>query len=161
MSELAAKLGDLQSQFPVVIARYAATFVRPEDDVRDWRKNLDAMHQVAEKMGTIDQGRDRTLSLFVGAEIADRQLMDHSLELLTECSNKDNHRQLYWVQTHARAIVAILEGDFGRAESYANEAARLDAERWRTCGRCLRRADVYDPRRSKVDCKRSHRSSNG
>ncbi|PSL18161.1 adenylate/guanylate cyclase domain-containing protein [Shimia abyssi] len=124
--KLAAKLGDLKSQFHVMMARFAASFVaRQEDEVRDWRKNLEAMHKVAEKLGTIDQGRDRTLSLFVGAEMADRQLMDNSLELLTEISTKENHRQLYWVQTHARAMVATLEGDFERAESYANEAVKI------------------------------------
>jgi len=124
--ELAAKLGDHKSQFAVMMARYGAPFVaRPKNDVPNWRKNLDAMHQVAQKIGSIDQGRDRTLSLFVGAEMADRQLMDHSLELLTEISNKDNHRQLYWVQLNARAMIAILEGKFEQAEQFANEAVQV------------------------------------
>ena len=124
--KLAAKLGDLKSQFHVMMARFAAAFVaRQESEVRDWRKNLEAMHKVAEQLGTIDQGRERTLSLFVGAEMADRQLMDHSLELLSDISTKDNHRQLYWVQIHARAMVATLEGDFARAETYAGEAVKI------------------------------------
>ncbi len=124
--ELAAKLGDHKSQFSVMMMRFGAPFVaRRESEARNWRANLDAMHQVAEKLGNIDQGRDRTLSLFVGAEMADRQLMDQSLRLLTEISQKDNHLQLYWVQIHARAMVAIMDGDFAKAEEYANEAVEI------------------------------------
>ncbi|WP_170384447.1 ATP-binding protein [Ruegeria atlantica] len=124
--ELAARLGDYKSQFSVMMMRYGAPFIaRRENEMRNWRENLEAMHTVAENLGTIDQGRDRTLSLFVGAEMADRQLMDHSLNLLTEVSQKDNHLQLYWVQTHARAMVAIMDGQFEDAEQYANEAVRI------------------------------------
>jgi class 3 adenylate cyclase/tetratricopeptide (TPR) repeat protein len=124
--ELAAKLGDHKAQFSVMMSRFGAPFVaRGKDDARHWRENLEAMHRVAEKLGNIDQGRDRTLSLFVAAEMANRQLMDHSLDLLTEISKKDDHLQLYWVQTHARAMVAILNGDFEQAEQYANEAVKI------------------------------------
>lgn len=124
--ELAAKLGDHKSQFSVMMARFGAPFVaRQKDEVRDWRKNLEIMHNVAEKLGNIDQGRDRTLSLFVGAEMADRQLMDHSLERLSEIATKDSHLQLYWVHTHARAMVAIMGGDFALAEDCANEAVKI------------------------------------
>ncbi len=124
--ELAAKLGDYKSQFSVMMMRFGAPFItRRESESRKWRENLDAMHRVAEHLGTIDQGRDRTLSLFVGAEMADRQLMDQSLRLLTEISEKDNHLQLYWVQIHARAMIAIMDGQFEQAEKYANEAVRI------------------------------------
>ncbi|WP_171240924.1 AAA family ATPase [Ruegeria sp. HKCCA5491] len=124
--ELSAKLGDHKSQFSVMMMHYGAPFVaRKESEARNWRENLEAMHKVAEKLGSIDQGRDRTLSLFVGAEMADRQLMEHSLELLTEISRKDNHLQLYWVQKHARAMVAIMDGDFEAAEKHATEAVKI------------------------------------
>ncbi len=124
--ELAAKLEDPKAQFSVMMARYGAPAVaRSKDELEHWRDNLEAMHEIAEKLGGIDQGRDRTLSLFVGAEMADRQLMDHSLDLLTEISGKENHLQLYWVQIHARAMVNILNGDFKRAEQYANEAVKI------------------------------------
>lgn len=124
--ELAAKLGDYKAQFSVMMVRFGAPFVaRKDSEARNWRENLEAMHQVAEKLGSIDQGRERTLSLFVGAEMADRQLMDHSLELLTEISKKDNHLQLYWVQRHASAMVAIMEGDFELAEQRATEAVEI------------------------------------
>lgn len=124
--ELAAKLGDYKSQFGVMMMHFGAPFVaRKESEALNWRENLDAMHLVAEKLGSIDQGRDRTLSLFVGAEMADRELMDHSLNLLTEISNKDNHLQLYWVQKHARAMVAIMDGEFELAEQHATEAVKV------------------------------------
>ncbi len=124
--ELAAKLGDHKAQFSVMMARYGAPFIaRNDDETQDWRDNLEAMHEVAEKLGNIDQGRDRALRLFVGAEMADRQLMDQSLDLLTEISTKENHLQLYWVQTHARAMVAILDGDLAHAENCANEAFKI------------------------------------
>lgn len=124
--ELAAKLGDHKAQFSVMMARYGAPFIaRNDDEARDWRINLEAMHEVAEKLGSIDQGRDRILSLFVGAEMADRQLVDHSLDLLTEISTKENHLQLYWVQTHARAMLAILDGDLSLAEKCATEAFKI------------------------------------
>lgn len=124
--ELAAKLGDHKAQFSVMMVRFGAPFVaRKGSEACNWRENLEAMHRVAEKLGSIDQGRDRTLSLFVGAEMADRQLMDHSLELLTEISKKDNHLQLYWVQRHASAMVAIMEGDFELAERRATEAVEI------------------------------------
>ncbi len=124
--ELAARLGDYKSQFSVMMTRYGAPFIaRQGDDRWNWRDNLESMHATAEKLGSIDQGRDRTLSLFVGAEMADRSLVDSSLKLLTEISRKDNHLQLYWVQIHARAMVAILDGRFDRAEAYATEAAKI------------------------------------
>ncbi|MEO9574664.1 MAG: adenylate/guanylate cyclase domain-containing protein [Roseobacter sp.] len=124
--EAAAKLGDHKAQFSVMMSRFGAPFVaRSKDERHNWRDNLEAMHRVAEKLNNIDQGRDRTLSLFVGAEMADRDLMDHSLQLLTEISEKDNHLQLYWVQIHARAMVAIMEGKFEDAERYANEAVKI------------------------------------
>ncbi len=124
--ELAAKLGDYKSQFSVMMMHYGAPFVaRKGRDAQNWRENLEAMHGVAEHLGSIDQGRNRTLSLFVGAEMADRALMDHSLELLTEISEKDNHLQLYWVQKHARAMVAIMDGDFDKAETHATEAVKI------------------------------------
>jgi len=123
---LAAKLGNYKSQFSVMMSRFGAPYVaRDEEDKRNWRANLEAMHSVAEKLGNIDQGRDRTLSMFVGAEMADRQLMDHSLELLTEIATEDNHLQLYWVLVNARAMQSILDGDFKRAEEYANEAVKI------------------------------------
>lgn len=124
--ELAARLGDHKSQFSVMMMRFGAPFVaRQDSEARDWRKNLEDMHKVAEHLGNIDQGRDNTLSIFVGAEMADRALMDQSLERLTAISNKENHLQLYWVQTHARAMVAIMDGDFEAAEKYANEAVKI------------------------------------
>lgn len=124
--ELAAKLGDYKAQFGVMMARFGAPYIaRDKDEVRNWRDNLEAMHRISDKLGNIDQGRDRTLSLFAGAEMADRQLMDQALESLTEISQKDNHLQLYWVRTHARAMVAILDGDFPRAEQYASEAVEI------------------------------------
>lgn len=124
--ELAAQLGDHKAQFSVMMARYGSPFVaRSKIEKNHWRDNLNAMRRVAEKLGNIDQGRDRTLSLFVGAEMVDRQFLDHSLELLTEISAKENHLQLYWVQVHARAMVAILDGDFELAERYANEAVKI------------------------------------
>ncbi|WP_050931570.1 adenylate/guanylate cyclase domain-containing protein [Aestuariivita boseongensis] len=124
--ELAAKLGDHKAQFSVMMSRFGAPFIaRSEEERYNWRDNLEQMHAVAEKLNNIDQGRDRTLSLFVGAEMADRALMDHSLQLLTEISEKDNHLQLYWVQVHARAMVAILEGQFAQAENFANEAVQI------------------------------------
>ncbi|WP_170465354.1 adenylate/guanylate cyclase domain-containing protein [Ruegeria arenilitoris] len=124
--ELAAKLGDYKSQFSVMMMHFGAPFVaRKGREAQHWRENLEAMHGVAEHLGSIDQGRDRTLSLFVGAEMADRALMDHSLELLTEISEKDNHLQLYWVQKHARAMVAIMDGDFEQAEKHATEAVKI------------------------------------
>lgn len=124
--ELAAKLGDYKSQFSVMMMHFGAPFVaRKGREARHWRENLEAMHVVAEHLGSIDQGRDRTLSLFVGAEMADRELMDHSLGLLTEISEKDNHLQLYWVQKHARAMVAIMDGDFEQAERHATEAVKI------------------------------------
>jgi len=124
--ELAAKLGDHKAQFSVMMVRFGAPFVtRKSDRAQNWRENLDAMHKVAEKIGTIDQGRNLTLRLFLGAEMADRQLMDQSLASLTEISNKENHLQLYWVQIHARAMIAILDGDFRRAEEYASEAVKI------------------------------------
>lgn len=123
---LATKLGDNKSQFSVMMARFGAPYVaRDEDDKRNWRANLEAMHKVAERLGNIDQGRDRTLSLFVGAEMADRHLMDRSLELLTEIATADNHLQLYWVQVNARAMISILDGDFKAAEDYSNEAVKI------------------------------------
>ncbi len=124
--ELAAKLGDYKSQFSVMMMHFGAPFAaRKESEARNWRENLEAMHKVAEKLGSIDQGRNRTLSLFVGAEMADRQLMDRSLELLTEISEKDTHLQLYWVQKHARAMIAIMDGDFEAAEKHATEAVKI------------------------------------
>ncbi|WP_170476191.1 adenylate/guanylate cyclase domain-containing protein [Ruegeria arenilitoris] len=124
--ELAAQLGDHKSQFSVMMMHFGAPFVaRKENDARNWRENLEAMHRVAEKLGSIDQGRDRTLSIFVGAEMADREVMDHALELLTEISKKDNHLQLYWVQKHARAMVAIMAGEFEQAEKHATEAVKI------------------------------------
>ncbi|WP_170326743.1 adenylate/guanylate cyclase domain-containing protein [Ruegeria arenilitoris] len=124
--ELAAKLGDYKSQFSVMMMHFGAPFVaRKGREAHHWRENLEAMHGVAEHLGSIDQGRDRTLSLFVGAEMADRELMDHSLDLLTEISEKDNHLQLYWVQKHARAMVAIMDGDFDQAEKHATEAVKI------------------------------------
>ncbi|WP_171099624.1 adenylate/guanylate cyclase domain-containing protein [Ruegeria sp. HKCCD7255] len=124
--ELAAKLGDHKSQFSVMMMHFGAPFIaRKGRDAHRWREHLDAMHDVAEHLGSIDQGRDRTLSLFVGAEMADRELMDHSLDLLTEISEKDNHLQLYWVQKHARAMVAIMDGDFDQAETHATEAVKI------------------------------------
>lgn len=124
--ELAAKLGDYKSQFSVMMMHFGAPFIaRKGREAHHWRENLEAMHGVAEHLGSIDQGRDRTLSLFVGAEMADRELMDHSLDLLTEISEKDNHLQLYWVQKHARAMVAIMDGDFEQAEKHATEAVKI------------------------------------
>ncbi|MCA0928194.1 ATP-binding protein [Ruegeria profundi] len=124
--ELAARLGDNKAQFSVMMTQFGAPFIaRRAHEARNWRENLEAMHAVAEKLGSIDQGRDRTLSLFVGAEMADRALMDNSLDLLTEISQKDNHRHLYWVQTHARAMVSIMDGEFEQAEKFANEAVRI------------------------------------
>ncbi len=124
--ELAAKLGDYKSQFSVMMMHFGAPFVaRKGRETRHWRENLEAMHGVAEHLGSIDQGRNRTLSLFLGAEMADRELMDQSLGLLTEISEKDNHLQLYWVQKHARAMVAIMDGDFEQAEKHATEAVKI------------------------------------
>ena len=124
--ELAARLGDHKSRFAVMMTRFGAPFVaRQGDDRLNWRQNLEQMHEAANKLGNIDRGRDHTLSLFLGAEMADRKLIDESLGLLTEISSKDNHMQLYWVQIHARAMIAIMDGDFAQAETYANEAVKI------------------------------------
>lgn len=127
--ELAADLGDYKSQFSVMMMRYGAPFVaRNKTEASDWRQNLEDMNKVAKHLNNIDQGRNNTLSIFVGAEMADRALMDQSLERLTTISNKENHLQLYWVQTHARAMIAIMDGDFEGAEKHANEAVKIGRE---------------------------------
>lgn len=159
--ELAAKLGDHKAQFSVMMARYGAPFVaRNDDEAKDWRDNLEAMHEVAEKLGNIDQGRDRTLSLFVGAEMADRQLMDHSLDLLTEISTKENHLQLYWVQTHARAMVAILDGDLAQAEQFANEAFKIGKKHMASMSKAFMGCRCSQFAGSRAACMRSRQLSN-
>jgi predicted ATPase/class 3 adenylate cyclase len=127
--ELAAQLGDHKSQFSVMMMQYGAPLVaRQAAEVDDWRKNLEDMHEVAKHLNNIDQGRNNTLSIFVGAEMADRTLMDQSFEQLKTISKKENHLQLYWVQTHARAMIAIMDGDFEAAEKYADEAVKIGRE---------------------------------
>lgn len=124
--QLAARLGDHKARFSVMMTRFGSPFAaRSKDERERWRENLETMHKVAENLGAIDQGRDRTLTLFVGAEMADRELMDHALDLLTEISQKENHLQLYWVQVHARAMIAILNGEFELAERHASEAVKI------------------------------------
>jgi class 3 adenylate cyclase/tetratricopeptide (TPR) repeat protein len=123
---LAEASGDLKAQFAVMMARFAAPFIaRGAEEKNLWKANLDHMRQVASQLGTLDKGRDRTLHLFVAAEMADRARMEHSFKLLAEVAGKDRHPHLYWVHTHARAMLAILDGDFALAERCAQEAVGI------------------------------------
>ncbi|WP_425046479.1 AAA family ATPase [Primorskyibacter sp. S87] len=123
---LAQRLGDIKAQFSVHMARFFVPAVaRTDEEVRDWRKRLQQLQALAEKLGNLDRGRDRAISLFVSAEMGDRGQWEYYLGLLSEVADADRHPQLFWVETHAHAMMAILDGDFDSAERFANKALKI------------------------------------
>lgn len=124
--ELATRLNDTKAQFAVRMSRFFVPIIaRSADEVANWADKLDQMHGLAERLGNVDRGRSRALSLFISAEMASRDKLEHYLGLLGDVADMDRHPQLHWVQTHAQAMVAIMDGDFAMAESLANKALKI------------------------------------
>nr|WP_240482064.1 AAA family ATPase [Ruegeria marisrubri] len=121
--ELAGKLGDDKAKFSVMMARFMAPLIAKEkEEVQEWRSRLNEMQEVAERLGDTDRGRNFTINLFISAEMGDRERVERSLNELLVIGKERKHPQLHWVERHGRAMLAILDGDFDRAEALSKDA---------------------------------------
>ncbi|MGR3762309.1 ATP-binding protein (plasmid) [Roseobacteraceae bacterium NS-SX3] len=124
--ELASRLGDKRAQFAVMMSRFFAPLIaRQAKEVKNWRGELDSMQTVADSLGDTDQGRERSISFYVAAEMGDRERAQQSLERLSDLGRRRNYPHLHWVEQHGHAMMAILDGDFPAAEAYANSALSI------------------------------------
>ncbi|WP_278922591.1 ATP-binding protein [Pseudophaeobacter profundi] len=123
---LASRLGDSKAQFAVMMSRlFAPVAARDLQEVTNWRSRLADMQDLADTLGDIDRGRDRSLRFYVAMEMGDRDLAEKALDSLNQVGQTRNHPQLNWISQHARAMLAILDGDFAGAEAYAKTALKI------------------------------------
>ena len=67
-------------------------------------------------------GRTIGQQIYQAAEFAERDRMDNGIQDLATWSAERNDLHLQWVARHGRAMQAILDGDFARAEALTEEA---------------------------------------
>ncbi|TMV07529.1 guanylate cyclase [Ruegeria sediminis] len=126
---LATRTGDARSQFTVMMSRFFAPVIaREPEEVSNWRARLTEMQSVADTLGEVDRGRDRSINFFVAMEMGDREMAERALNRLAKVGRARQHPQLHWVEQHGRALIAILDGDFAAAGAYAETALRIGRE---------------------------------
>lgn len=123
---LASKVGDRRAHFAVMMSRFfAPVAARAPEEVANWRDQIAKMQTLADSLGDIDRGRERSLHFYVATEMGDRDLAEEALRRLSEVGHDRNHPQLHWVERHGRALLSILDGDFSAAQTHAEKALRI------------------------------------
>jgi class 3 adenylate cyclase/tetratricopeptide (TPR) repeat protein len=89
-------------------------------------KRLAEILEIAARIGDLDlHGRAIATNFSQWAEIGDRDQMDATLDLWSQWSESRKYVLVQWLVRHARAMMAILEGDWEMAEAFAWEAMEL------------------------------------
>src|SRR5262249_12003364 len=70
-------------------------------------------------------GRAISLEMYQSAEFGDRARMDNALAKYESWAEEHRHRTARWIARHGRAMQAMLDGDFVRAERLAEEALEM------------------------------------
>ena len=65
------------------------------------------------------------MNTYVSAELGQRARVDRSLAALTELGEVGQRLHIQWISRHGAAMLAILDGDFVAAETFAGEGLEL------------------------------------
>jgi len=123
---LASKLGDSRAHFTVMMSRFfAPVAARAPEEVANWRDQIAKMQALADSLGEIDRGRERSIHFYIATEMGDRDMAEEALQRLSEVGRAQNHPQLHWVELHGRALLSILDGDFAAAQAFAEQALQI------------------------------------
>ena len=126
-AELARRLGDRSSLFTVL----ANQFVVPWQvaSLGDAQSRLSEASELVELSRSVSddemKGRAISIEAYVAAELGDRARLNQSLAALTELGEVRQRLNLQWVSRHGAAMLAILDGKFADAESFAREGLKL------------------------------------
>ena len=71
------------------------------------------------------KGRALSTDVYIAAELGMRARLEQSLAALGELGNVRQRLNIQWVSRHGAAMLAILDGDFVNAETFAREGLRL------------------------------------
>jgi class 3 adenylate cyclase len=122
----ARRLNDPMSLFDLLVNRFLIpASARPEEDVREWRTQMDELLRLADTVDDDSRGRALSINLYVSAEFGDRARMDRALDALTVLGEERQRMHVQWIARHGRAMQAILDGDFAGAEGHAEVALEL------------------------------------
>jgi class 3 adenylate cyclase/tetratricopeptide (TPR) repeat protein len=122
----ARRLNDPMSRFNLMVNRYIVpASTQSEEDVREWRAQMDELLRLADELDDDARGRALSLNLYVSAEFGDSERMDRALDELTVLGETRQRMHVQWIARHGRAMQAILNGDFVGAERHAEAALEL------------------------------------
>ena len=126
-TDLARRLGDRRSLFELLVNR----FLMPRQVVSssEAQSQLSEASELVELSQSINDdemvGRAFSLDAYVSAELGDRARSDRSVAALSELGEVREHLYFQWISRHGAAMLAILDGNFAAAESFAREGLNL------------------------------------
>ncbi len=126
-TELARRLGDRHSLFNHYVIRFLLPRqVASSSDVEGLLSELNELIEVSQGIND-DEIKSRALSvdMYVSAELGQRARAEQSLGALTELGEVRQRLYIRWVARHGAAMLAILDGDFAAAETFATKGLEL------------------------------------
>jgi class 3 adenylate cyclase/tetratricopeptide (TPR) repeat protein len=126
-SELARQLGHRPSLFTLSMNRFLLP--RQVMSLREEQRRLSEASELVELSHSLNddemKGRALSIDAYVAMELGDRARADQSLTALAELGEVRQRLNLQWVSRHGAAMMAILDGNFAGAESFAGEGLKL------------------------------------
>ena len=126
-SKLARRLGDRRSLFNLLVNRFLVP--RQVASLSDAQSRLSEVSELVKLAQSCndDEMKARALSseAYVAAELGERARVDRSLAALSEIGEVRQRLNPQWVARHGAAMLAILDGNFAAAESFAREGLKL------------------------------------
>src|SRR5215471_18404717 len=125
--EMARRLRDDRSLTEVLIHDFLVPRPVYAAQMQAKLTRLDEMLAAAQRLDGAPMLLDRAIAveIYQSAEFGDRTRMDNALAKYESWGEEHRHRTAHWIARHGRAMQAMLDGDFVRAERLAEEAHEM------------------------------------
>jgi predicted ATPase/class 3 adenylate cyclase len=126
-TELALRMDDRSSLFNIFANRFLLP--RQVQSSNEVQTLLAQATQLIELSQTVDDDEMKTRALsihaYISTELGDRARVDQSFASLMELGEVRQRLNIQWVSRHFSAMMAIVDGKFASAETYAGEGLKL------------------------------------
>ena len=124
--QLARELRDDRALFDACTGNFIVATVLNETQFPERAAQVDELIEIARKVDDPDYlGRALSIDVYFADEIGDRRRLGRAIRVYKDFSEQKHALLHQWVARSGEAMCAILDGDFGNAETLSEEARRI------------------------------------